>query len=232
MPTYYDLEVILIILLFVLFFVGIIVQSSLRAAFKKYSKVSASSGVTADSVARQLIYNAGCNTRVGSTAGTLTDHFNPRNNSVALSEGVYGSDSISALAVAAHEIGHVMQYKEGYAPIKLRNSILPIASIGSNIAPFLIIFGFVISLTKVMWIGIFLYAAVLLFQLITLPVEFNASNRAINMLMSNGYINAAERPAARKVLNMAAMTYVVATLSTLITLLRFILIASSRSNRD
>lgn len=228
---YMTTETILLFALIALMIIGSIIQAALRSSFNKYSKVRSSSGMSSEQVAEQLLYKGGCNTQVLRVSGSLTDHFNPKSNTVGLSEIVYGSDSISALAVAAHEIGHVMQYKEEYLPIKIRNTILPVANFGSRAAPFIVIIGLFMGLSSLSMIGVWLYAAVFGFQLVTLPVEFNASSRAIAMLTEGNYISYSERPAAKKVLRMAAMTYVVATLSTLISLVRLFLTANNSRRR-
>lgn len=228
---YFDAYTLVFIALIAVMIIGLVVQARLNSMFKKYSKVRSASGRTANEVARELIANGGCDTAVTSVAGSLTDHFNPKTNTVGLSQSVYGSDSVAALAVAAHEIGHVMQYKEDYLPIKIRNAVLPIANIGSMFAPYIVLFGLIFSSFGIAMMGVYLYAAVLGFQLVTLPVEFNASSRAVNMLVGGGYITREEAPGAKKVLRMAATTYVVATLATLISLIRLMLIANS-SRRD
>ena len=163
--------------------------------------------------------------------GSLTDHFDPRNQTVGLSDSVYGSRSIAALAVAAHEIGLVMQYEEGYFPIRLRNAILPVASLGSGAAPWIVVLGLIFGMGDLAMAGVWLFGAVLAFQLITLPVELNASRRALAMLQDGGFLSYDETPAARKVLRAAAMTYVVAVLSALVSFLRLFLLAR-RSSRD
>jgi len=210
---------------------GIIVQAALNSTFKKYSRIPSKCGRTAADIAGEVLYRNGCNTSITQISGSLTDHYNPKTNTVALSEPVHSSTSVAALAVALHELGHVMQYKDGYTPIKIRNSILPAANIGSRIAPLIVIIGLFMSSFNISMIGVILYSAVLGFQLVTLPVEFNASSRALHMLESGGYLQRDELPGAKRVLRMAAMTYVVGTLATLVSLLRLLLIASGTRRR-
>ncbi len=163
--------------------------------------------------------------------GRLTDHFDPRTNIVGLSEAVYNDNSVAALAVAAHEIGHVMQYETGYIPFRVRNAILPVASFGSQAAPFIVIIGLIMSSYNLAMFGVILFAGMLLFQVVTLPVEFNASRRAIEMLESGGYLSYDEAPQAKAVLRAAALTYVVAALASLVTLLRLLGMASRTRRR-
>ncbi len=212
----------------ILMIIGVAATSSVQRTFKKYSVQPSSSGMPAYMAARNMLDRSNSSVAVTEVSGALTDHFNPKTNTVGLSNVVYSQSSIAALAVAAHEIGHVMQYEEGYFPIKLRNLILPVAQFSSSIAPILVIVGIFIGLTDLAVAGAYLYGAMFAFQLITLPVEFNASGRAINMLTDGCYISAQEAPAAKKVLRAAAMTYVVAALASLVTFLRLLLITNNR----
>ncbi|MEG1810554.1 MAG: zinc metallopeptidase [Clostridia bacterium] len=205
---------------FAMLIVSFIVQGSVQRTFKRFSSLAASSGITAADMADHLLRDNGSSVSITQVPGMLTDHFNPKTNVVGLSDAVYGQRSVAALAVAAHEIGHVLQHEQGYAPIKLRNFILPVAQIGSSMAPLIILVGLLIGSFNVGMIGVCLYAAVLFFQVATLPVEFNASRRGIEMLISGGYIGVDQEGSAKKVLNAAAMTYVVAALATFVSLLR------------
>lgn len=225
----YDLLYLALIAVFIL---GLVAQGRVKRTFNTYSRRPSASGIPAGEMARRMLRDGGSGAQVAEIPGSLTDNFNPRTGVVSLSQGVYGSSSIAALAVAAHEIGHVMQHQEGYLPIKLRNAILPAASFGSNAAPFIVILGLLMGSYSLAMAGVWLFAAILLFQLITLPVEFNASRRAIAMLEEGGYISYDQRPEARRVLNAAAMTYVVAALSALISFLRLFLMASSTRRRN
>ncbi len=196
--------------------------------------------MTGAELAQRLLYQNGLSLPVLQVSGSLTDHFNPKEQTVGLSEVVYGSDSVSALAVAAHEIGHVLQYDEGYGPMKLRSVILPVANIGSRIGPFLVIGGLLLSVLAantgnvgyyIAMGGVGLYVVMFLFQLLTLPVEFNASKRGLNMLTEGGYIADDELPGAKKMLNAAAMTYVLAALGSFVTVLRLFSIAGRARKR-
>ncbi|MBQ9832683.1 MAG: zinc metallopeptidase [Clostridia bacterium] len=224
----YTLNQLLYFAAIALMFVGIAASSSVQRTFEKYAKTPSMYGTPAYVAANELLRKSGSSVQVTAVDGALTDHFNPKTNTVGLSKAVYSNSSVAALAVAAHEIGHVMQYEEGYGPIKIRNTILPVAQLGSNIAPILVIVGLILGFTDLAIVGAYLYGAMFLFQVITLPVEFNASRRGIEMLSSNGYITAAEEPTAKKVLKAAAMTYVVAALASLVTFMRLLLISNNR----
>lgn len=225
---------ILLIALFGIMILGLIAQSKVATTFKKYSGTRAECGLSAAQVAEALLRSNGCSARIQQIRGSLTDNYNPQTGLVSLSETVYPSPSISAIAVAAHECGHVMQYEKGYAAIRFRNALLPAANIGSHFSYLLVIAGLFLGKLgyTVSLIGVALFAVVFLFQLLTLPVELNASSRAISMLVSGGYIRGREEEAAaRKVLRAAAFTYVVAVLSAAVSLLRLFAIANSGRRR-
>lgn len=225
---------ILLIALFGLMLLGLVAQSKVATTFKKYSQTSASCGLSASQVAQALLRSNGSSVHIQMIRGSLTDNFNPKTGCVSLSESVYPSPSIAAIAVAAHECGHVMQYEQGYGAIRFRNALLPAANIGSHFSYLLVIAGLFLGKLgyAVSLIGVALFAIVFLFQLITLPIELNASSRAISMLVSGGYIRGREEEAAaRKVLRAAAFTYVVAVLSAAVSLLRLFAIANSGRRR-
>ena len=213
---------------------GMLAQVGVQNTFSKYSQMRAMSGLTASEVAKELLRSNGSSVQVRPTGGALTDNYNPKAGCVSLSQSVYSSTSVAAIAVAAHECGHVMQYQNGYAAIKLRNALLPAANIGSRFSYLLVIlgifmgsFGYTVSM-----IGVVLFGAVLLFQLLTLPIELDASRRAMDMLNAGGYIAIGEEEsAAKKVLRAAAFTYVVAVLSAAISFLRLLAIAQSNRRR-
>lgn len=222
----------LIFAVLAVFALGLIAQARVKSTFNQYARIPAVAAITAYETASRLLSRAGSNVRVTEVSGSLTDHFDPRNNTVGLSENVYGQSSIAALAVAAHEIGHVMQHEEGYLPIKLRNAVLPVASFGSGAAPWITLVGVMLGSFNLAMLGVWLFLGILLFQFVTLPVELNASRRALAMLEEGGYLTYDEIPGARKVLRAAAMTYVVAALSALVSFLRLFLMArSTRRNR-
>ena len=211
--------------------IALAAQASVMGAYKKYSKVQASRGITGAEVARRMVQGLGVDV-VLHNGGQLSDHFNPKTNTIGLSPEVYNGTNVAAIGIAAHEAGHALQYDQGYAPIKLRNGILPLAKIGSLAAIPLIIMGIFFGIDYGMpWIidvGIFLFLGVLAFQLITLPVEFNASRRALTALDNNIYLTPEESVGAKRVLRAAAMTYVAAVAVSALQLLRLILIANRR----
>ncbi len=207
-------------------------QMRVQSNFSKYSRVPSRSGISASDMAREILASQGIyNVRVEQVRGTLTDHYDPTAQALRLSDSVGNSNSLAALAVAAHEAGHVLQHKDGYAPLMLRNAAVPVINIGSNLAIPLFIIGLIFSWQPLVQIGILLFSLVVLFSLITLPVEFNASRRAMAILETDGYLAQDELPGAKKVLSAAAMTYVASALSAILNLLR-LLILSGAGRRD
>ena len=170
------------------------------------------------------------NVPVGRISGDLTDHFDPRTNSISLSDSVYGNTSVAAIGVAAHESGHAVQYAEGYAPLKFRNAIVPVTQFGAKLSTPLVILGLILSIYPLAYAGIILFGAVVVFQLVTLPTEFNASRRALAVLEEGNYLDGEELRGAKKVLSAAAMTYVAALFMSLMSLLRLIVIVSGSKN--
>ena len=223
---YGSTDILYILLLFVVMGFSLFAQNKVQKTFQQFSDKSVSSGMRAEQVAQQLLYNGNSNVQIEPVQGSLTDHYDPKNGVVGLSTQVYGQNSIAAIAVAAHEIGHVMQYQEGYMPIRLRNAILPVASIGSYAAPWIVILGLFMGSYNLAMIGVVLFGAMLVFQIATLPVEFNASSRALRMLEEGNYITYDESDGARKVLNAAAMTYVWAAIASLVSFLRLLSLAN------
>jgi len=200
-----------------------------KGSFKKFSKERTTNGMTGAEAAREVLRNAGISdVRIEKVAGHLTDHFDPRDNTIRLSESVYSQANVAAVGVAAHEAGHAIQHAEGYSPLAIRSAIVPVAGIGSRIAPFLIIIGFWMEMFGLVNIGIILMGAVVLFHLVTLPVEFNASSRAQYILEGTGILTGYELEGSRKVLNAAAFTYVAALIVALAQLLRFVAMARRR----
>lgn len=220
-----------IILLIAVMGISLYAQNKVQRTFSKYSETFVSSGLHAEEIAQQLLNRANSPVQIQPVQGALTDHYDPRSGIVGLSTQVYGQRSIAAIAVAAHEIGHVLQYQEGYAPIRLRNAILPVASIGSYAAPWIVILGLMMGSFNLAMVGVVLFGAMLVFQVVTLPVEFNASSRALRMLEEGNYITYEESDGAKKVLNAAAMTYVWAAVASLISFLRLLAMAN-RSRRN
>ncbi len=219
-----------LVLLLIIMAVSMAASGKVQKTFQQYANTPVSSGKRADQIAQELLYKNNSSVQITPVQGSLTDHFNPQTNVVGLSTQVYGSNSVSAAAVAAHEIGHVMQYESNYSAIRLRNAILPVASIGSQAAPWIVILGLMMGSYTLSMVGVILFGAMLLFQVVTLPVEFDASNRGLRMLEEGNYISYDESDAARKVLRAAAMTYVLAALASLVSFLRLLSIAR-RSRR-
>lgn len=229
---YYYMDYWYVVLVLPAIVLGLIAQIMVKTTFNKYSKVGSRRGLTAaEAVMRILRDNGLSHIRVERVAGNLTDHFDPKNNVIRLSDSVYDSTSIAAIGVAAHEAGHAVQHATNYVPIKIRNSIVPIANFGSNLALPLIIFGLVLSFEPLVWIGIILYSALALFQLVTLPVELNASRRATETISNMMLLDDEEVKGAKKVLTAAALTYVAALVTTLAHLFRFIMLARGRDRR-
>ena len=210
-----------------------IAQLWVQSTFRKYSKVGTLRGVTGREASEEIQRRNGITLPVERVGGNLTDHYDPRTNVIRLSDPVYGVNSVAAVGVAAHETGHALQYAKGYAPIRLRAAILPVTQIGSTLSPYLVLLGLLFETMNFRaWAGIFLFGLSVLFQLITLPVEFNASARALKALSEGGMMTSEELAGARKVLTAAAMTYVAALFVSLMSLFRLILMVMSRSRRD
>ena len=203
-------------------------QANVNGTFKKYSKVNNRFGYTGAEVARRILdMNGLYSVQIERVNGNLTDHFDPRTNVVRLSEATYDSTSVGAIGVAAHEVGHAVQHATGYTAIKIRNAIVPAVNICNMLSMPILVLGLFLSYTLVE-LGIILFSATVLFQLITLPVEFNASSRAIKTLEGQNLLTADETAGAKKVLNAAALTYVAAAFSAIMSLLRIILIFGNR----
>jgi Zn-dependent membrane protease YugP len=194
-----------------------------KRAFNKYSKVRSARGLTGAEAAQVLLRGAGItDVRIVRAHGVLSDHYNPVTKTLALSDPVYGSDSIAAVGVATHEAGHAIQHAQHYAPLWVRSTLVPTANIGSSIGYFVMLIGLFMSSTNMVLVGAVLFSAVLLFQIVTLPVEFDASNRAKALVVEHGIVSMQERQGVDRVLNAAALTYVAAAVSTLLTLLYFL----------
>lgn len=208
---------------------GIWAQSKVKSAYAEYSRIPTRLGRSAATVVDELLRRNGNNkVRIGRVNGELTDHYNPGNETLNLSDGVYASNSIAALGIAAHEAGHAMQKHDGYAPLKLRTAIVPAVNICSGLSTPLFFLGLLMSWEPLLTLGIILFAASTVFALVTLPVEFNASSRAVAMLTEGGYVTGEEERGVRKVLQAAALTYVASAVTSLLSLLRLVLIANRR----
>lgn len=213
-----------------------IASANVKSTFRKYAQHRSMTNMTGAQVAERLLRGAGLNdVRVGQVAGELSDHYNPATKVVNLSDTVYGSNSVAAIGVAAHECGHAIQHAKGYFPLKLRTWFVPVANFGSKLAWPLILIGlFITSESSQMIInaGIFLFSFAVIFQVITLPVEFNASNRALALLEEQGILSEQELPYTRKVLGAAALTYVASVAATILQLLRIIILFGGRRRNN
>lgn len=207
-------------------------QIRVKGTYSKMSKLQNTRGLTGAQAAQRVLSYYGINdVRIEPVAGTLTDHYDPRDNVIRLSQGVYNASTIAAVGIACHEAGHAAQHAESYKPIAVRNAILPVANIGSSSGLWIAVIGLMLNWTILVQIGIILYAFVALFQLVTLPVEFNASSRALKVIDETQMLQDEEYKGARKVLSAAAMTYVAALLVSIMSLLRLILRARSNNRR-
>ena len=216
------------IIMIAIMVLSFIIQQMMQSRFNKYSRIGLPSGMSGAEVAQKMLRDHGIyDVKVVPTNGMLTDHFNPQTKTVALSEGVYASRSVAAAAVAAHECGHAVQHAYGYAPLRMRSALVPVVSFASNIVQWVLLAGVLMvnRFPGLLWIGIILFATTTLFSFITLPVEINASSRAISWLNQTGITDGQTRPMAIDALKWAAYTYVVAALGSLATLLYYIGIA-------
>lgn len=208
---------------------SIYAQNKVKGTYKKYSKIGNKKGLTGAQIAQTILERNGLNdVRVEAVAGELTDHYDPRTKVVRLSQGVYGSSSVAAIGVAAHETGHAIQHAESYAPLVLRSTLVPVAGIGSTLGFPLAIAGLIFSFGPLISVGILLYGISVAFYFITLPVEFNASNRAIRTLEDTAILEYDEIDPAKKVLSAAALTYVASAAVALANLLRLVLLSNRR----
>ena len=226
-PFFYDWTYLLLVPALML---SLWAQFRVSSTFNRFSKVRASSGMTATQMAEQLLHAEGVyDVSVERTRGNLTDHYDPKNMVLRLSDSTANSTSVAALGVAAHEAGHVLQHRDGYAPLMLRTAAVPVVNIGSNLSWPLFLVGLIFSWEPLLYAGIALFALAVLFALITLPVEFNASKRALAALEANGYLQPGEEMrGAKKVLSAAAMTYVASAFMAIMQLLRLLAIAGVR----
>jgi len=233
---YFDWTYVVLVLPCILF--SLWASSSVNSTFKKYSGQHSRRGITgAQAAERVLRANGVSGVRIERVGGNLTDHFDPKTNVIRLSDSVYGSSTTAAIGVACHEAGHAVQYAQGYGPIRLRAAIIPITNIGSKLAMPLILLGLILNFLgdfsyTFVYLGIACFGLSLVFQLVTLPVEFNASRRAMQAIESNDILTLEEQKGARKTLSAAAMTYVAAMAVSLAQLLRLILIFGGRRRRD
>lgn len=235
---YYDVSYILLIIGAV---ITMAASFKVKGAFNKYSKIRSYRNITGAEVASRILRENGIHdVEVRPVSGSLSDHYNPKSKTVNLSETVYGSNSIAAIAVAAHECGHAIQHHDGYAPLNFRSALVPLANIGSRLGVPLIMISFILGLDFEMAngamfsladIGIWIFSFAVLFQFMTLPVEFNASSRALRILENGGILEGEEMRGARRMLSAAALTYVAAAAASVLQLIRFIALSNSRKSR-
>ncbi|MCR4694064.1 MAG: zinc metallopeptidase [Pseudobutyrivibrio sp.] len=226
---YYDWTYLLVILGAV---ISGIASLRVQSTYKKYSQVSNAQGYTSNQVAERILHAAGIyDVRIERISGNLTDHYSPKEKVLRLSDAVYGKTSVAAIGVAAHECGHAIQHQENYMPLSLRSLSVPLANVGSWISWPVIILGIIIGYTPLAYLGVILFTFVVAFQIITLPVEFNASSRALAILEQDHILIDNENKDAKKVLKAAAMTYVAALFATILQLLRLILIVTGGGRR-
>ena len=208
-------------------------SAKVKNTFNRYSSVRSMTGMTGAEAAQRLLNSQGIyDVTVRPVSGRLTDHYDPRTKTVNLSDGVYSSTSVAAIGVAAHECGHAIQHNVNYAPLNIRSAIVPVANIGSSLSWPIFLLGLILSIPALTTAGIVLFSLAVLFQLVTLPVEFNASSRALKMLESTGILSHEENAGAKKVLTAAALTYVAALASSILQLLRLIILSGGRRRDD
>ena len=232
-PMYFDPTYFLVLIGVVL---SLLASGKVKSTFSRYSQVRNSRGLTGAQAAEQVLRTAGIyDVRIEHIGGNLTDHYDPRTKVLRLSDSVYGQTSVAAVGVAAHECGHAIQHARGYAPLKLRSTLVPVANFGAKLAWPLIIFGLFISgesSTILINAGIIAFLGAVVFQLVTLPVEFNASNRAIRMIADSGMMYGEEIKGAKKVLSAAALTYVASAATAILQLLRILILTGGRRRND
>ena len=223
-PTY--------ILLIIGLVISLIASTRMKSTFSKYRRVRSDSGLTGAQTAERILAAAGIyDVKIVHVQGSLTDHYDPRTKTVSLSQDVYGQTSVASVCVAAHECGHAIQHAVNYAPLNIRSAIVPVANLGSSLSWPIFLAGLIFSMRSLLMLGIVLFSLAVLFQLVTLPVEFNASSRALRLLESTGILSTEENLGARRVLTAAALTYVAALASSILQLLRLIILAGGR-DRD
>ena len=221
------------VLIILAFLISALVSAKMNATFSKYSKVRSYCGMTGAQAAQRILSSAGIyDVRIEHVSGKLTDHYDPSNKVLRLSDAVYGNTSIAAIGVAAHECGHAVQHARKYVPLSVRSAIVPVANFGSQLSWPLFLAGLIFSFRPLLMIGILLFCAALLFQIVTLPVEFNASARALRMLDETGIMGRQEIRGTKKVLRAAAMTYVAAVIGSLLQLLRLLILSGAFRKRD
>jgi len=233
MYGFYGFDIYYLVLILPCLLLALWAQMRVKSTFSKYSQVMNSRGLTGAQAAEAVLrHNGVFGVRVERVSGSLTDHYDPRSNVIRLSDSVYGSSSVASVGVAAHEAGHAVQHAVGYTPIKIRNAIIPVTQIGSQAAFPLILLGVVLSVGPLITLGIWAFALSTVFQLVTLPVELDASNRALAAIRQGRFLTSDEYPMAKKTLSAAAMTYVAALATSIAQLLRLVLLYGGRRRND
>ena len=216
------------ILIIIALGLSLLAQWKVHSAYNRFAKVAAARGLPAEEVARQILSHYRVNIPINPVAGKLTDHYDPRSKTLALSQGVYGSCSIAAYGIAAHEAGHAIQHAKAYSPLMFRNWFYPVSALGSNLGPWLFMAGIIFSFQQLIDLGIIFFACAVLFSIVTLPVEFDASRRAMAALRTNAYLSGQELKGAQSVLSAAALTYVAATVMAVLQFLRLLAMRNAR----
>ena len=232
MPYFYGIDLSYVILVLPAMLFALWAQFYVNSTFNRYQKVQNLRGMTGEAAARAILNENGLyDIKIEHVKGNLSDHYDPKAGVIRLSDAVYDKSSVAAVGVAAHEAGHAVQHATGYVPIRIRSAIIPVTNFASSLSTPLFLIGILFSMTSLAYLGVFLFGISTLFQLITLPVEFNASSRALKSLAASHYLEEDEQKAARKTLSAAALTYVASLAVSLGTFLRLLLIANGRSRR-
>ena len=229
---YYYFDPLYVGLVLVSLAIMVAAQIGVKSSYAKYARIANSRGLTGRDAAELVLRSGGVtDVQIASVSGRLTDHYDPRQKVIRLSEGVYGANTIAAVGIAADEAGHALQHAQGYSPLKLRNAIIPLSNYGPSIGILLLVIGAMLNFEGLIWAGLILFSFAFLFQLVTLPVEFNASRRAMAAIRESAMLNEQEQKGAASVLRAAAMTYVAAMLQSFMTLLYYIVRFTGRSNK-
>lgn len=234
MPFYYYFDPMYYLFALPGLLIALYAQAKVKSNYSKYSRIQNSAGFTGADIAREILRKNGIyNVDVRRISGNLTDNYNPRDNAIYLSDGVFGSNTISAIGVAAHEAGHAVQHAVGYTPIKIRSALVPVCNFGAGISPILLILGYVLNFAPLLYVALAVFSLSVIFQLVTLPVEFNASSRALAAIEGMGNFNDFDLKGSKKVLSAAALTYVAALMQSILMFLYYALrILGRGNNRD
>lgn len=233
MPFYYYFDPMYYLFALPGLIIALLAQAKVKSNYSKYSKVLNNAGYTGADIAREILRKNGINNvDVRRIQGTMTDNYNPRANAIYLSDGVFGSNTVAAVGIAAHEAGHAVQHAVGYTPIKIRSALVPVCNFGAGISPFLLIAGYIMNMPPLLYIALAVFSLSVLFQLVTLPVEFNASARALQAISETNRFNGAELKGAKKVLSAAALTYVAALLQSVLMFLYYAVRILGNNRRD